>query len=101
MPGTRPGMTSSTFDVVGLSLCHWRDRRERHVGLFPRLIAGPLMNAFPIRLRVVTDADAVGDRPVEAGREQNVRAGELVAHQINAAVAQGGFDVPQLLAEIF
>src|SRR5690242_4356897 len=59
-----------------------RDRLEWLVGLFAPLIGWPLMNAVAIGLRVVADADAVSDCPVETGGEQDVRAGELIAHQI-------------------
>ena len=50
---------------------------------------------------VVADADAIGDRPIEAGREQDVGAGEAVGHQILPPVRERRLDMPQLPAKIF
>ena len=52
------------------------------------------MNAIAIGMRVLADPDAVRDRPVEAGRQQDVGAGEMIAHQIGATIAQCRFDMP-------
>ena len=58
------------------------------------------LDAFEIGVRVVANADAVGDRPIKAGREQDVGAGEPVAHQELPAVCERDLDMAQLLAKI-
>src|SRR6266850_36894 len=52
-------------------------------------------------MRVVADADAVVDGPYQTGCQENVGAGELLAHQVLATVAKRDLDVTELLAEVF
>src|ERR1700743_20061 len=82
-----------TADVSSTLRRHRRDRRERAVGFIAELIGWPLVDALAIGLRDVADADAVGDRPVEAGREQDIGTGEVIAHQVGAAVAKRSLDM--------
>ena len=77
-----------------------RNRRQRHVRLLGELIGFPRLHAFEIGMGVVANADAVSDCPVQACRQQDIGAGELVAHQELPAICQCGFDMPQLLAKI-
>jgi uncharacterized protein (DUF2235 family) len=59
-----------------------------------------LFDAFEIGLRVVANADAIGDSPLKAGREQDIGAAKPVAHQELPVVCKCYFDMAQLLAEI-
>ena len=58
------------------------------------------LDAFEIGMRVVANADAVSDRPIQTGRQQDVGAGELVAHQELPAVGERDLDMTQLLPKI-
>ena len=51
-------------------------------------------------LRVVANADPMGDGPFKAGLEQDVSAGKTVAHQELPAVCKSCFDMAQLLAKM-
>jgi hypothetical protein len=59
------------------------------------------MDALEIGMRVVANADAVCDSPIQTGREQNVGAGEAVAHEELSAVRKRDLDVTELLAKVF
>src|SRR5476651_2452416 len=73
---------------------YWRDWSSD-------VCSSDLVHALQIGMRIVANSDAIGDRPVEASRQQNVGAGEFVAHQMCASIRQRDFDMAQLLAEIF
>ena len=77
-----------------------RDRYQRGICRDGSLKGLPFPDAFEIGLRVVANADAIGDGPLKAGREQDVSAGEPLAHQELPAVCERDFDMAQLLAEI-
>ena len=59
------------------------------------------MDALEIGTGIVADADAVKDRPIEAGREQDICARKVIAHQVFAAVRESCFNMTQLFTEIF
>src|SRR5947199_8043104 len=57
-----------------------RDRCHRDVRRDGALKGLPFLDAFEIGLRVVANADAIGDGPLEAGCEQDISARKPVAH---------------------
>src|SRR6476660_9851224 len=79
-------------------LLHRKDWYQRDVCRLGELIGLSRLHAFAIRMRVVTDSDAVSDRPIEAGRQQNVGAGEPVAHQELPFIGERDLDMLQLVA---
>src|SRR3954449_3753838 len=64
------------------------------------LVPRPFGDAFQVRMGIVANAHAVSDRPIQAGRKQDVRAAELIAHQELTAVRERDLDMTQLLAKI-
>ena len=44
-------------------------------------------------MRVIADPDVVGDGPIQAGRQQDIGAGELVAYQELTAIFKRDLDV--------
>ena len=79
---------------------HRRDWCHRDIRRDSSLIGVPFLDAFEIGLRIVANANAIGDGPLKAGREQDVSAGKPVAHQELPVVCKCYFDMAQLLAEI-
>ena len=75
--------------------------RRRKIGGLAALVGRSFPDAIEIGMGVVANADLVGDRPFEARGQQDVGAGEAVAHQIDPAIGERGLDMTQLLAKIF
>src|ERR1700745_2763531 len=87
---------SGSVERAVLPRRHWNDRRPWLVGRICVLVRIAFLNALEIGMGVVADTDAIADRPVETGRQQDIRPSELLAHQISAAVVERDLHVPQL-----